>query len=383
MRILLVGKKHKGLLELRTVLFVCMTVVLLNGCVTTGPIRERSTGTISGRVGFEGGSGARGMTVSCASGVDEYYATTDADGYYTIRRVPQGVWTVSLYRTDSKYRTEFRNPVSADSTGIDLVILSRVAKQNPEPDTAPPDVVRRIEEESISVLKTAVITTESLALSSREVKSRVCRDGITKSLARSGFRIIEPARSISYTSPPAEIRRFTKAEGIDFLILGEAESSKVDKFGDFYSFKGNVGVKVFNIDGELVTEKTFSGRGKRELDETKAAESALTKLSTEVADHVVHAVVGKAPGLLICKVRVTNLRGGLPQVNRFRDSLSGKRGIRNVSLKNYDRDTKTADFEVLYSSRAKEKLVSYIEKLPRCRMKVQKHGAGYIEARKY
>ncbi len=241
----------------------------------------------------------------------------------------------------------------------------------------------QVAEQRISVLKTAVISDETLSLSGGESKTGICSEGIKSELSGFGFRIIEPAYSISYTSSPGTVSRFASANGLDFVILCRAESAPVDKFGNFYSFGGDLGVKIYNTRGELVTERNFSGRGERELVERKAAESALANLSPEAASHVLEALVSRAPRLLVSELQVSNIRFGLAVANRIGNTLSAKAGIEDVSLKFFNRNTRTADFEVIYSTQAKEDLVYYIENLPNLRIRVLHHTPGYIEAEQY
>ena len=225
----------------------------------------------------------------------------------------------------------------------------------------------------LDLLRILICSDETMVLNDEEVSADVMLQQTAEHFSNIGFRVLDGSPCPSYDAPPDQLSAIASQRDVDMFVLLRGKSKQVDKLGNFYSFEAEGRAKVAQISGnELVTAQSAFVRGKRGLNTTQAAESALTVCGEELAKKCSDEILRKsARGALVRRVRIDGLRSA-KLVDYVRVGLTGKPGVKSVALINWDEDTGTAVFWVRLDASVRGNLAVYLEQLTEIRLKVER-----------
>jgi len=286
-------------------------------------------------------------------------------------------------------------PPDPSITGPDLP----VAPPPPEPE---PDVVIRpkvelpagcltdVEKQKIvrnallDLQRMFVLSRERLALSSGVKTCLMARDAVQKRLAELGFMVIQNAQDLPFAPSERQQDQFRRMCDCNLAILIDSEATKLDRFGNFWSFQSEAMGKVLNLTThQIIAQTSTANRGKRALDERAAAESAQRASAAELATYLTDEVARKweATSLVKVEVSVKELATAV-KAEKLRVELLERPGVYYVSTEGWDADSECARYEVLCRFDVREGIVGYIEQLDKGKVDILEIGDAITAERK-
>jgi hypothetical protein len=235
----------------------------------------------------------------------------------------------------------------------------------------------------LDLLRVLICSEETIKLSGGTEDSDTLRQAASEHFTDMGFRIIDGSPCPDFDASDAELGWLANERDLDIYVLLRAQTRLYNKFGDFWSFEAEARGKVAQIsDKELLTTRTVTARGERDLRENVAAESSLVKCGREMASKLTDEILRKsARGTLLRRLRVDGLRNAR-YVDYVRTGLEGKPGVQSVVLRSWDEKTGTALFWVRIDAGAKENLAAYLEQLADIRLRVERLDNTGVQTRR-
>ena len=235
----------------------------------------------------------------------------------------------------------------------------------------------------LDLLRVLICSEETIKLSDQTHDSDVLRQAVYEHFTDMGFRIIDGSPCPDFNASEVDLGWVANERDVDIYVLLRASAKPYSTFGEFFCFETEARGKVAQIsDKELLTTKSATVRGDRDLRENTAAESSLVKCGREMASKLSDEILRKsARGALLRRLRVDGLRTAR-YVDYVRTGLEGKPGIRSVALRSWDQKTGTALFWIRVDAGAKENLAAYLEQLKTIRLKVERLDKTDVQSRR-
>ena len=259
-----------------------------------------------------------------------------------------------------------------------LLVAAMVAGCGPQPippDKQPRGVVgdqTQPESSTVEELSEVQIDRLNVYLKSKE-KLNLKQGAVNTSVAKD---VIEEILSDMFlTTTPDKLNA-------DIVVDIKASSGLNEKFGDFYSFDGDVRLKVINsVTSEIIDARTFTSRGERELNEYAAAASAIELAAEPAAEHLAKALKDKSQYLLTTKIIVENIKNNIMAQN-LRTALYDQPGIDVAELDSYDAGKKLATYNVRYAAIERGNLSHYLYRIKGIKLQVLNYNKKTIWAKR-
>lgn len=248
-------------------------------------------------------------------------------------------------------------PKADDDKNVKVVVntklegrLSRAAKQ------------KLVQQTLLGLQRTIISTREQLKLSGGAETTTVAKDELTTRLAEIGLKVIETTESLTFNPTEGRQDAFRKANDCNIVFLADGAASKVDKFGNFWSFRSELKGKLLNLTThQVIASKTISKRGKRALDERAAAQDAQRAAAADLAKYLTGEAVRWWEKLsLIRKTLVVDGVDSAKWANYVRQELQRRVGVFYVSLESWDPKAEKATYDVLYRFDVERYVTTYI-----------------------
>ncbi|MFA5292136.1 MAG: hypothetical protein WC496_03785 [Phycisphaerae bacterium] len=256
-------------------------------------------------------------------------------------------------------------------------------KPSSEPAVSNEDKASLMYYAKLDLLRILICSDEQVQSDGETMSTDALLQSATEHFTDLGFRVIDGSPCPDYSSTAATLGAVANQRDVDMYVLIKAKVKQVDKFGDFYSFEADGRGKVAQIsDKEVLTVKSALVRGKRALDQQRAAESAMTECGKELAQKLSDEILRKsARGVLLRRVRIDGLSKA-EYVDYVRLGLSKKSGIQSVTLKSWDAESGRAIFWIRLDASVKENLAAYLEEIENIKLKVERLDKAEIETHK-
>ncbi len=250
-----------------------------------------------------------------------------------------------------------------------------IVKPSPpaRPDVPDDQTAALMYQARLDLLRIMICSEERLTLDGESFDSDFALQTAQEHFSNLGYRVVEGYGCPGYNATGPELRTAARQKDVDLFILLNGQSSKVDRFGNFYSYEARGRGKAAQItDNELLTTQSAFVRGKRGLNEQQAAESALQAMGQELAKKISDEILRKsARGLLLRRIEVDDLPRSA-DADYVRVGLLDKPGIHSVDLITWDRTTRRALYWVRLEAAVKHNLAAYLENLDRITLRVER-----------
>jgi hypothetical protein len=107
---------------------LCLVGVALLGSAGCG----RGSGAVTGVVTFQNKTVASGTVIIVGSDLLPYYGNIEADGTYTVPRVPIGFAKIAVFSPGPDSASQFRSDLPAAKPGVEKRALSSVFRGDPK-----------------------------------------------------------------------------------------------------------------------------------------------------------------------------------------------------------------------------------------------------------
>lgn len=217
----------------------------------------------------------------------------------------------------------------------------------------------------VNLAKLSLVAKETIELDGEQEDSSVVADAIKTRLVELGFSVPASTATLSLQPGTREVRQFAEKTGHSLAVLVTADSSKDDTFADAHRYEAKVKGVVLNLrTGRTIATRTFTAKGKRLADKTKAGESAAKKASASLAAYLTDEVCRKWEEATLVRVslriRDVNTAG---KVQQIRNELQSKRGVYYASVESWDASSQVAEIELLVRLSEKDAVPSWVEAL--------------------
>jgi hypothetical protein len=222
-----------------------------------------------------------------------------------------------------------------------------------------------VQESLLNLQRVLVCTDEFAVLSTGKTGSSVVKESVTDKLAALSFKVIESSKKLSFSPSEREQDAFRESAKCNLAFLAAGMVKKTDKFGKFWSFSGHVRGKVLNLTThQIIASKNVIKRGKRALEETDAATSALEAASKDLVTYLTDEVVRQweATSLVRMTLIATNI-DNVKIADDLRVGLQKRVGIYYVSLESWDSKSQVAVYDVLCRYDVQRFLASYVDEV--------------------
>jgi len=222
-----------------------------------------------------------------------------------------------------------------------------------------------VQESRLNLQRVLVCTDELAVLSTGKASSSVVKDSLIGKLAKLGFDVIQSSKHLSFSPSEREQDAFRESAKCNLAFVTVATAQKADKFGNFWSFTGDVRGKVLNLTTHrVIANKRFPKRGKRALKEVDAARSALETASEDLVKYLTDEVVRQweATSLVRMTLTATNI-DNVKIADDLRVGLQMRVGIYYVSLESWDSKSQVAVYDVLCRYDVQRFLASYVDEV--------------------
>ena len=183
---------------------------------------------------------------------------------------------------------------SQDNRPSDPTIVSSV-KHSYRPAVPDEDKAALIYQGGLDRLRILICSDEKMMVDGKAHEADVARQAVCEHFADLGFRVLDGATCPASTASLPEWTGLAETYKVDLLVLLRGTSKQVDKLGNFYSFEADGRAKVVRIgSAELLTTQSAFVRGKRALNDQRAARSALAVCGNELAKKLSDEILRKS-----------------------------------------------------------------------------------------
>ncbi len=237
----------------------------------------------------------------------------------------------------------------------------------------PPREARLSDADKQEVLQRSLLGLQRMMIHTKEImvlptgneQSAAAKNVLSRRLSEIGFTVIEGGEKMDFNPSQDEQNDYRKNNNVNLVFLLRGESQEVDKLGNFFSFDANLNGKVINLTThQSISSTEVRKRGKRELSQRQAAQSALEAAAKDVVTYLTDEVARKweATSLVKVKLMIGNLNSAA-SADDIRVGMQKRVGIYYVSFENWNEKQKEATYDVLCRFDVKDKLPGYVEEL--------------------
>lgn len=217
----------------------------------------------------------------------------------------------------------------------------------------------------MNLAKLSLVARETIDVDGESESSSVVEEAIKTRLVELGFSVPASTTTLPLKPSAQEVKQFAEKTGHSLVVLVAAESRKDDTFADAHRYVAKVKGVVLNLrTGQTIATKTFTAKGKRLADKSKAGESAAKKVSASLAAYLTDEVCRKWEEATLVRIalriRDVNTAG---KVQQIRNELQGKRGVYYTSVESWDASNQVAELELLVRLSEKDAVPSWVEAL--------------------
>ncbi len=251
----------------------------------------------------------------------------------------------------------------------------------PGPPSAPTNTLRALEARSgqlvkFGKLRTVVIGQETVAgpdgatAAASEIKPLLERE-----LVRRDFRLFSDA--VPAATDLAALSRAVKAH---LVVRVEARSAFVNTTGRFARYRATADAQaVRGRDGTLLATARLEADGPREQDSARAGLLALRAAGAKVSAGLLDDLFAKTDQLLWAGL-IVNSVPTMDAAVAIQNELERRAYINYVDLLQWDRESETASYEIIYGLKHESDIGQLLADLPGIRLRLSTYEPGAMDA---
>ncbi|MBN1672416.1 MAG: hypothetical protein JXR37_15355 [Kiritimatiellae bacterium] len=227
-------------------------------------------------------------------------------------------------------------------------------------------------------LRTVILPRETIVMrDGRTVQADEIGQALQEEFARRDFRM--------FVGPPpakgsvAELSRKTQAQ---LVVALDATSKFVNSTGRFSKFRAQADVKaVRGRDGTLLAASRVEKMGPRHQDDERAGRLALSSLSEALCAELIEKLYQKSDDLLWAGLVINNVRS-MQDALGIQNKLESQPAVSYVELLEWDKETKTATYEVIYGLKHESDIAALVTQHIGIKTQMSHYTPGTVEALK-
>jgi hypothetical protein len=224
----------------------------------------------------------------------------------------------------------------------------------------------------LNIQRMVISSDVQLALSGTHEATMVAADLIASKLAELGFRVTQSTSRLEYDPSEHRLDAFRKHNDCNLAIVIEGGAQAGDRFGNFWSFTGELKGKVLNLTThQVIASTTIRKQGRRALDERGAAQDAIESAAADLATYLTDEMARKVEATSLVRMRMTCTDlDHWQEADDVRIGLQRRPGIYYVSMEHWDKQSDRGVLEVLCRFDVQQFLPSYVDELRKGRIQV-------------
>lgn len=207
-----------------------------------------------------------------------------------------------------------------------------------------------------------------------ETAAAEIKPALEKEFARRDFRMFSGA--VPNISDTAQLTRKTRAH----LLIGvDAKSEFVNTTGKFSKYRATADARVIRAhDGTILAVAKIEQMGPREQDAGRAGIKALRAIQEELSRQLIEALLEKSDQLLWAGLVVTNVPD-MATATEIQNGLEKSSFVSYAELLEWNKETKSASFEIIYGTKHESDILSLVNGIPRMKVKPSEYAPGKME----